>query len=521
MYPSNIYELINDTFLCNFYAKRQGNAELVGLEQINQWREKLAHFEYENDIVHTDRQRFYKWSGSFGENKIGNYLKVWFPNLIKLLEIGEGKLSLCGGAIIELITKNSGYYFNDFDLFFHCDSVDEAENILRKCKEYLKDLAYHFERSIGVYTVKIQGYPKIQFIKRVYKSKDQILLGFDLAGSRYGWNPFDGFFTTICGGIAYALGAFPIDLTQRSFSHGYRLFKYQMKFSLLFPGHPDDEENLYTPDGFLDGYHDNPLGKTFMANYKQFESDYSVRPSNNLRSLLNNKFYNFTFFSENYDHIENLTDECIRDSLHESEFLINKDDLTGLHNSKQLKEFLGKFNKEFSLAYYVEEDIELAKKIWNEALEQHVETGRKIAIMLKENPWRYEDPGGQNFGSISGTYSRGSIHNTFGKLNPIIADPREWYGPNYKPVIVGINNERYYILQLCLNRIIEIPSDLINIICYYWFEAEVYDARKRLFSIGRKYQIEEEIEEEIIVNGRRYLLAKEDKFYQKNSNDYW
>src|ERR1700722_11865780 len=100
--------------------------------------------------------------------------------------------------------------------------------------EHIASLDYghiSYERSLGVDTIAFSGTEKIQFIRRVYKSKDQVLLGFDLAGCRYGWNPFDGFFTTICGAIAFALQAFPIDLTQRSFSHSYRLEKYGKYFN--------------------------------------------------------------------------------------------------------------------------------------------------------------------------------------------------------------------------------------------------------------------------------------------------
>lgn len=464
----NIFEIIHDVFLSNFYDKKRGNAYLVGSHQVNQWRKQLQDFEYENDIAHTKKRKVLV-NEINDEEILHDFIHVGI-DIIKLLELGEGKISLCGGAVLNSIRRDRQLP-KDYDFFFHCGSVEEANKILNKCITHLASRTMYYARSIGVLTVVLDDDTVIQFIQRVYKTKDQVLLGFDLAGCRYGWNLIDGFFTTICGGIAFALQAFPIDLTQRSFSHAYRLNKYTEKFSLLLPGFPD-KDDLKTPDGRFSPQYlsKNNLVKDFRTN-ATIESDYELDPWMNVDAILNNKIHNFTFHMEDLNDID--TEKCVRNSmLRNNLFYIKFDFKDGSKlNDRVIEKFLGSSWKEFASAYYVERNQNESQRIWDECIDRYLETYRKLATQIKENPWRYENPGGQNFG----------------KMNPIIADPREWYGPDYKPVIVGISNERLYTLLHSLSNLVDnehsLPYEVIKIICDHWLKAEAMDARKRLFGI--------------------------------------
>ena len=89
-----------------------------------------------------------------------------YPIIVELLNLAEGKLSLCGGAVLDIITDCRP---RDFDLFFHCASIEEADNILMKCLLHLEDkykqtgsvfglnMMDHifYERSIGVLNVNV------------------------------------------------------------------------------------------------------------------------------------------------------------------------------------------------------------------------------------------------------------------------------------------------------------------------------------------------------------------------------
>ena len=122
----------------------------------------------------------------------------------------KGQVSLCGGSVIDLL---SGWNPKGFDFFFHCGSVNLAEELLLKCMNYLTENCSDpiFKSTQAVETVEEPRRDTYQFIRRVYQTKEQVLLGFDLAPSRLGFNLKDGFFCTICSALALATKSFPID----------------------------------------------------------------------------------------------------------------------------------------------------------------------------------------------------------------------------------------------------------------------------------------------------------------------
>src|SRR5205085_9221114 len=182
------------------------------------------------------------------------------------------------------------------DLFFHCESIGEADDLLDKCMKYIGSLALKkicYKRSQYVQTIKILNTLSIKFIRRVYKTKDQILLGFDLAGSRLGWNPKDGLFATICGALAFAMRGFALDLTRRNISFGHRINKYIHKgFHILLPG-VSVLNNIETPDGILKFHKDKQF--SFCTTITEKSSDDND----------NDKFINWVLICDGRD--ENVT----------------------------------------------------------------------------------------------------------------------------------------------------------------------------------------------------------------------
>ena len=92
--------------------------------------------------------------------------------------------------------------------------------------------------------------------------------------------------------------------------------------------------------------------------------------------------------------------------------------------------------------------------------------------MYKENSWKTENPGSQSFG----------------KFNPILEHPRMWYGDNYQSVEIGIKTTQFKAFISCLinpedGTIYNIPEEMINLMCYFWLEAEVNLARDYLFNL--------------------------------------
>jgi len=257
----------------------ENTEELIGVndsKQISKWIDHFKNIDFKVPVTGKLGAYYQNDDRKENMNNIPDKIYADYNIIYEILLLGEGKISLCGGSLVDLI--NHGYNKSDWDLFFHCETVDEADNLLNKCLlliennklNGLTDILVHYKNQ-RVHTVEYNGII-IQFIKRVYKSKDQVLLGFDLAPSRIGYNPFDGVYTTICGGLSIAMTHFPLDTTQRSMSFGYRLSKYINKgFNIMYPGIPLNlNDTIETPDGKLMCY-DNIL--RFMTK-KCFESDY-------------------------------------------------------------------------------------------------------------------------------------------------------------------------------------------------------------------------------------------------------
>lgn len=54
---------------------------------------------------------------------------------------------------------------------------------------------------------------------------------------------------------------------------------------------------------------------------------------------------------------------------------------------------------------------------------------------------------------------------------------REWYGSSYKTFEIGLQQDRFVEFYKCYDNL---PPDIFKLLCQYWFEAEVLDAKQRL-----------------------------------------
>jgi len=471
-------KLVEYIFISNYWDKRRGNAILIDSEQISKWIKYFNNFECEMPQTKYHNS-YYKKNISMNENinNIASLINKDNTIINDILLFGNGKISLCGGSLINII--NHGRNTTDWDIFFHCETVEEGDRLLDGCLEmidkYLQTRNDLYSKSYSV-TQRVHTFSfndtKIQFIKRIYQTKDQILLGFDLAPCRIGYNPIDGFFATICGGLSRAMKCFPLDTTQRSLSFGYRLYKYIDKgFSILYPGlSPKFNGHINTPDGSLQYENKNIYFRCKFG----FESDYEGNEGDHLNwvYILNDKYHLITF-EGTVDEIKELSDDFVRKSItNHILFNQNKSDMSST-NLRTSKFFLQDRYKEFVNAIAFEEDEKKACQIWQERCNWYVQKGLEIAKELKLNRWKTENPGSQSFG----------------KFNPVLEHPRMWYGDNYQSVKVGLKTPQFKTLVLCLRNlpvnenIIQIPDDIINLICHFWLKAEVDFAREYLVNL--------------------------------------
>lgn len=459
-------KLIDYIFISNYYDKKKGTAILVDSKQISTWLDHFKNINFEMPVT----KSMNKLNNHFVANlhDVPMIINESYNIIYEILLLGKGQISLCGGSLVELINRRENY--GDWDLFFHCETIKEADELLKDCLELIEnnrlnglaDYVRH-SRNQRVHTVEY-GQIQIQFIKRIYKSKDQILLGFDLAPSRIGFNPFDGLYATICGGSSIAMRNFPLDTTQRSMSFGYRLNKYLNKgFNILYPGIPRNFNGVIeTPDGQLGCYND----VTFRCK-STFESDYDGNDGSYLNWFyISSEKYHLITFQGDLEEVTELSEDFVEKSI-QSNYLfgMNKDRIKHM-NIKTNKFFLTDKYKEFINAMLIDEDEQKACQIWQEKCEWYVEKGIELAQLLKENHWKTENPGSQSFG----------------KFNPILEHPKLWYGDHYQSVEVGIKTPQYVALVSCLINII--PKEVIREICVFWLQAETNIARDYLFGLN-------------------------------------
>lgn len=398
-------------------------------------------------------------------------LTVTSPILIELLKIGGGKMHLCGGAVLTAIINTSGHnhhHYNDFDLFFSC-TEEEADDILEKCLAIMPKIGTDHFRSQRVITCMfVDGIRrvKVQFIKKLYQSKDRILLGFDMPGCQYGYNPIDGLFVTLPGMLSFITGYYPADMTQRCVSYESRLMKYMEKgFKIMLPGLGGEAAdfankkcmfNLTETNGVYHMYSEE--GNVF------FVSDYEDERFN--INTLTKYSPVFEFASQTCEGILELNDEVVKNTMM---------NLAGYpmpqidRLSKSAKQFLGKDRlTQFVTARVVNENEDEAKRIWSEAQAIAIQKAKDLAASLNGDlRWKKDDLGSRDFG----------------KFNPVPPDHNEWHGGRYIPVIVGLQHDRFQAWMDCrknVERLVAIPLDILNIISAYWFRAETRLATRYL-----------------------------------------
>ena len=102
---------------------------MVDQEQITKWVKYFGKCEYDIDMIYGRRGLI-----------VPNILKkdISLPeHIYRILKIGGSNISICGGSVIDLLSNK---IHNDYDIFFHCKTVDKAEEILNKCLNYLESI---------------------------------------------------------------------------------------------------------------------------------------------------------------------------------------------------------------------------------------------------------------------------------------------------------------------------------------------------------------------------------------------
>jgi hypothetical protein len=384
-----------------------------------------------------------------------------------LLTIGGNCMSLCGGAVLNLLDKRTPEYSirnhgSDFDFFFHCGEED-ADRVLSQCMEYLSTMTnVKYKRNQRVIICHVNNI-KIQFIMRLYLTKDRILLGFDMPGCQHGYNIVDGYFTSLQGALSLVTGCYPADMTQRCASYSARIHKYSNKwFCILLPGLDDDHNSFenkkmrfeLVPGGI---YFTKPLDDRDFSDYSSASSEVAqlvqYPPA-------------FEFQSRSAKAIMRLGDRTVSNTLSVSSHW-ERPPCPKFCSSTEV--FVGsELLQSFAMAQVVTKDERLANNIWNTRQSFWFGEAKKLALNINtELKWKQDD-----------------LRSTdFGKFSPVLADHNEWYGGRYKSVIIGISHDRFQAWMDCkknVDYIASLPQEIFKLLSTYWFDAEVSDASNKL-----------------------------------------
>jgi len=320
-------------------------------------------------------------------------------------------------------------------------SSDDESSYEKKPKpnNYDDDLNCSMVRNNNTLLIHICG-TKIQLIFRLYKTKSEILHGFDLGSSAIGFDGKQVFFTTL-GKFCYEHSCNIIDTTRRSTTYEYRLEKYfDRGFNIVLP--KLDIAKLRTDyfayhlkemcilPHFVFSYTDivgNKISSHNFYNKYSSTSDYTLDDideyksfSVNIYNLINDiDFFYYTSESTDTDVIDvlNKPPRLAKGSIISFYEILKKNIDSKKIDVIKLKQFLP-IEKTTTIVSKLVENKDptymntLIQKQTDLVLKKLVKLEKKDHSVIK---WITQEPGTQ----ISGSF------------NPIIKDEKDWYGTLY------------------------------------------------------------------------------------------
>lgn len=395
----------------------------------------------------TRDERFEKKRSSLPDIK--EFVTRFYNRHPELLGIESDNLLIAGGAIASILDEGrrvSGN--NDIDMFIYgCDEakanevlkntfariIENMKNIRRKeLNKALggqqavsdRDINLSFRRTANSITMR----DKYSIILRLYKTKNDILHGFDIGSSAAGFDLKDVYFTTL-GKFSYEYGCNIVDTTRRSTTYEHRLSKYfERGFDIILPQFNSSKLENDTWESYnilsvcrlpymsvsYTTCRDNKIYiKNFLSKYKD-TSDYTfdipeyVGFYMNVSNLMKGNYDKLIFFEDTLDSVLN------------PRFLFTKERVDFLYNCLLEDMKKDSFSKRKMTKYFPGIDPILLFNADKKTLETIVREQAKAVYRLAQTfeqsskviKWKTLNPQEQIVGSF----------------NPIIEEPKKWYG---------------------------------------------------------------------------------------------
>ena len=464
-------------------------------------------------------------------DNISSCIENFFPFINRLLLKFRDHLVACGGAVIKSI-YNLPPEEGDIDLFFYDLTTEEAnkmrfeaiELLINSFKYGYPESTFYIKRNLYTTTLYIEIPNKdtyeYQFIHRIYPDISSIIGGFDLSVCMVAYDG-EEIYTTPLGAWSIKNCAIIIDTKRRSTSFEYRLRKYyKLGFTLIFPGMSNKSMQNFCRD-YLKVYNIKS-SENLCSNIQKEQNIFPYfkltlsrlnLPSYdrvNIEDKLINKISDYSSISSHPKYFSDINAQQLRsDNLHSVSSILNLDinkdireqlindannpnlmidDLTITKFKDRVDEIRNPFlykNEGYNELENKNIDFYRLLKCFGKLSPKAIEDRNtdkyyeyrdmiinKMKINLeicKENligiKWLTQNPGRQWTSSI----------------NPIIEDPREWYGKHYIPVITGIPSEIETLMRLMRLPKTEsvwttINNDVFNVICVHLLHNYANDA---------------------------------------------
>ncbi len=163
------------------------------------------------------------------------FFKQW-PYLKNIFRTHTGKpgVLIAGGSVCNTLIDRSCYYI-DVDIFLYDMTLEEAEKETVRIFDIIEDVKGEKGLYVRTKNTITDKNTNVQIIFRLYKSKSEILHGFDLGSSAVGFDGQEVYFTSLSQ-FSYKYMCNIIDTSRRSTTYEQRLIKYLRRgFNIIVP----------------------------------------------------------------------------------------------------------------------------------------------------------------------------------------------------------------------------------------------------------------------------------------------
>ena len=455
--------------LIDFYEKKYRDVKLYGEDDLNFLRKKYKGLkEHKKSLSGIDAIEGLNYESSsvfYNDDNFNNRVIAKLSSeVIKMLKLTEGKLSICGPAVSGAVYKNDVV---EYDLYFHNVNHEEAEKLFQGCMKCLNNYS-------GVHTKLTMrfsaGNSVFNFHRTVYEDKSHIFLETDLDIYQVGFNLVNGLFGSIHGILGLALNKFPLRFYNYSPVFGRNLEKcleqgftastivdfYDLHDEVSkYEFDPEDSEAEYDLDDTFengDGYFHFASGSfiSWFGLLQQSEwSGVSI-----MESLIRG-WYNYIPFIGN--DIEKLSFDTTAEEikLYHSQFKVNennKDEVGFTEYYRRLNMVLGSDYQR----YFQEKENPIAiTNILEGRCKIHINKLKQIFVVIKSQKW------------LAPKFKRSKMND---------ATWYQEYYEFYEPELFGIDDEEYVAL-----RGLPILKEVIGDICKFRLRNLAYEAADGLF----------------------------------------